>query len=643
MSQAADLYTILRFYANRAKTPSFTVESFIGFLDKYAKRYAAERPDLAAWSEDTARKVHAGLPALAETGRCSMATNEKGLIVTVSQYFVDLVQQAYRNVEEMPELPFPDEAFLKVIVPTAQLRNLSLEADLALYMAAPQGSPLPILKLGFSDSAGAILLLSGMVPKKILELALLKARHYLRTHNNKEYVLHKLAPAFQGKETMLKETVNQLLVRPFDSLTELEKAGDFSFPFWAYFSSLVKGDIRKKNDQLPEDIAVLQAVLLIEFFNNYYKGKAQKEREAETALRNLDLQLDKPPFHYSMDDIVRMTDTKGVPLLGQFNEEALEEFIKTKTTKTAGIDQLPELLITHGLNGERWFVKKPKLLPLCVKLLGEARPRVKTAITQRWFKLMSDYRSDPAMEDDESFERELRELTANFSPVLSALLQEKILFLVHEELDGTDAGIPEAGRLFYKGALAPMSELYLLSRRDLLTDVKMLLPFWYTIPFFSGLIAFFKRLGRKKPQDRGTKQESKEIRRSDPVGREEEDSPKTQTVDRKAELKKAARSIERKLVPSGYTLDAYLEELEERWNRLINAQAKANLAEDVNSLIRDYLRKTARTLRAATFTAERIEDLAKTLSESPNLVKIQARDSLRLYIQLYMVKLVLKS
>ena len=77
--------------------------------------------------------------------------------------------------------------------------------------------------------------------------------------------------------------------------------------------------------------------------------------------------------------------------------------------------------------------------------------------------------------------------------------------------------------------------------------------------------------------------------------------------------------------------------------RLINAQAKANLAEDVNSLIRDYLRKTARTLRAATFTAERIEDLAKTLSESPNLVKIQARDSLRLYIQLYMVKLVLKS
>lgn len=643
MSQAADLYTILRFYANRAKSPSFTAESFIAFLDKYAKRYAAERPDLAIWADDTARKVHNGLPTIAESGRCSLSTNEKGLIVTISQYFVDLVQQAYRSVEEMPELPYPDEAGLKVVIPPAQLRNVNMEVDFSMYMTAPQGAPLPILKLVFPDGAGSILILSGMIPKKILELALLKARHYLRSHNNKEYVLHKLAPAFQGKESMLKEAVNQLLVRPFDSMTELEKAGDFSFPFWAYFSSLVKGDIRKKNDLLPEDTAVMQAVLLIEFFNNYYKGKVQKERESETALRNLDLQLEKAPFYYSIDDIVKFTDTKGIPLLGQYTEQALEEFIKTKTTKTGGLDQLPELLITHGLGGERWYVKKAKLLPLCVKLLGEARPRVKTAITQRWFKLMGDYRTDPAMDDDDAFDRELAELTDNFAPVLSALLQEKILYLVHEELEGTEAGIPEAGRLFYKGALAPMSELYLLSRKDLLVDVRMLLPFWYTIPVISGIIAFFKRLGRKKPKTKQERNSRSEARRAEPAEREDDGEQKPQTVDRKTELKKAAKAVEKKLLPSGYTIDAYLDELEERWNRIINEQAKANLTEDVNSLIRDYLRKTARSLRASTFTAERIEDLAKTLSESPNLIRIQAKDSLRLYIQLYMVKLVLKS
>jgi hypothetical protein len=38
-----------------------------------------------------------------------------------------------------------------------------------------------------------------MIPKKILELAFIKARHYLRTHNNKEYVLHKLAPPSRAR------------------------------------------------------------------------------------------------------------------------------------------------------------------------------------------------------------------------------------------------------------------------------------------------------------------------------------------------------------------------------------------------------------------------------------------------------------
>lgn len=643
MSQPADLYTILRFYANRTRTPSFTAESFIAFLEKYAKRYMDERADLAHWATDTPRKVHNDLPTLSEAGKCALATGERGLTITVNQYFVDLVQQAYKGIEDMPELPFPDEANLKTVLPAAAVRTMNMDVDLEGYLASPQGAQLPIIKLSFPEASTPILLLASMIPRKILEISMLKARHYLRSHNNKEYVMHKLAPAFQGKESMLKDALNQLLVRPFDSLVELEKAGDFSFPFWAYFSNLVKGDIKKKNDKLPEDTAVMQAVQVVDFFNNYYKGKVQKERESENALRNLDLQLDKPPYHYSIEDIMKFTDTKGVPLLGQFAKDSLENYIKTKTTDTHGLEQLPELLIVRGLGGERWYVKKSKMLPLCVKLLGEARPRIKNAITQRWFKLMSDYRTDPSMDDDEEFEKELSELTDNFSPVLSAVLHDKTLALVHEELESAEAGIPEAGRLFYKGAIAPMSELYLLTRKDLLIDVKMLLPFWYSMPIISQLIAFFKGMGKTKRK----KVKRDAISQRPQAGEEDSGEAKSGSQGtaqaRKAELKKAAKAIEKKLVPTDYSLDEYLLELEERWNRIISPQLKENLTEDVNSLIRDYLRRSARNLRAATFTPDRISELARSLSESPNLLKIPARDSLRLYIQLYMVKLVLKS
>ena len=643
MSSVADLYTILRFYANKTQSPIFLVDDFSTFLEKYAKRHAAERPDMAIWVENTAVKVQDGLTGLSENGKCTLSNSERGQTVSVGFYFVDLVQHAYKAIEEMSELPFPEESSLKTVIPADQIRNLNLDLDFGAYLATPQDTPLPIIKLIFPEGAGTILLVSSMIPRKILEIAMLKARHHLRSHNNKEYLTHKLLPTFQGKESMLKDAINQLLVRPFDSMGELEKAGDFSYTFWAYLASLIKNDLRKKGDKLPEEVAVMQAMQLIEFFNNFYKGKIQRERETETAIKNLDLYFDKPPYYFTMDDIVLFTDTKGVPLLGQYSKEALEEFIRSNSAKSGSQDLLPNLLIIRGLNGERWYVKKTKLLVLCIKLLGEARPRIKNALTQRWFKLMSDFRSDAPMEDDEAFERELFELTESSAPVLSAILNDKTLFLVHEEMEGTETGVPEASRLFYKGAFAPLSDLYLLSRKDLLIDVRMLLPFWYSTPILSRLIAFFRGFGKKKRRKARSSnavpsRDTQALIREEPV-----EAPKVKGPDRKTELKKAARFIEKKLIPAGFTLDGYLSDLEERWNRIIAPQAKADLTEDVNSLIRDYLRKTARTLRAATFTSERIEELARTLSESPNLLSLPSRDSLRLYIQLYMIKLILKS
>lgn len=645
MSQTADLYGVLRSYAVRSRSPSFTVDGFATFLEKYSKRYASERPEYAYWSENTERRVSDAVRVLVDEGKCALTTDERGLVITVPQFYVDLLQHYYKSFEESPELPFPDEDTLKTVIPRELLRSLSVEIDLQGYLVSPQTTPLPILKLVLPEGGGTVLAVASMIPKRLLELALLKARHYLRSHNNKEYVLHKLAPAFQGKETMLKEAVNLLLVRPFDSMNALEKAGDFSFPFWAYLASLVKGDVRKKNDKLPEDIAVFQAMLIIEFFNNHYKGRAQKELQVETALHNLEITLDKVPWYFSMDDIIRFKDTKGLPLLGQYSQKDLEEFIKEKTSSESR-QVLPELLIVHGASGERWFVSKARLLPLAIKLLGDYRPRIKNTITQRWYKLQSDFRSDSAMEDDEAFEGELRELTATLAPVLSAVLSEKILYLVHEEMDGSENGVPQAGRLFYKDQLVPMSQLYMLSRKDLLTDVRMLLPFWHTVPIISAIVAFFHRLSKPKPkkQKRPAPAETAKLFDRDPtIERQAVSATAARKADPKAQLKEAARDIQHRLIPDGYTTDAYMRELEEKWNRNLNSQAKRNLTEDVNSLIRDYLRKTARTLRAATFTAERLSALAATLSDTEALMPLPNREALRLYIQLYMIKLVLKS
>jgi hypothetical protein len=652
---AADLHSILRMYANKLRAPTFPIEGFIGYLEKFAKHYALERPEFAHWATETSRKVWDVLPALADEGKCPLATDERGTHVTVSQYYVDLLHQIYRSLEDTPELPFPDEASLKLSLPPDQYRTITLDLDFNAFMGRPDEPGPPIVKVVLPESAGSLLLVPAMVPRKLLELCMVKIRHYLRAHNNKDYTMHKLAPAFQGRESVLKDALNQLLTRPFDSLNELEKGGDSSYTFWAYFTSLAKNDIRKKNDKLPEDIAALQSALVVEVFNNFYKNRAQKEREAETALRNLENQLDKPPYYYSLDEIVRFTDSRGVPLLGQFSREQLDVYMKVATT---GGDQLamPELLVLHGLKGERWFVRKTRLLPLCLKLLGEARLKVKTAITQRWYKLMADFRSEDAIENEPAFNELLLDLTDSLAPVLAAVLQEKSLFLVHEEIDGSKEGLPESSRLFHQGKLAPMSELYMLSRKDLVTDARMLLPFWQTVPFFSALLAFFNRLGQPKPAKRRTSSLQPAAKASGQakgngqggnnavkIAREDGAPPEKSAGKRRDELKRAARKVERSLVPEGRSLEACLVEQEDRWNRTLNPQAKANLTEDVNALIRDFVRKTARTIKAASFNEDRVAALAETLSDAPALEKIANREALRRYIQLYIIRLVLKS
>jgi hypothetical protein len=40
-----------------------------------------------------------------------------------------------------------------------------------------------------------------------------------------------------------------------------------------------------------------------------------------------------------------------------------------------------------------------------------------------------------------------------------------------------------------------MGTLLMINRKDLLTDTRILLPFWYSIPALTLIISFFKRLG----------------------------------------------------------------------------------------------------------------------------------------------------
>ncbi|MDR1100058.1 MAG: hypothetical protein LBL28_06210, partial [Treponema sp.] len=608
MAQPTDLYPILRAYANKNNSPYINIEEFIAFLETYSNRKAPEQPEWIRWTGETGVKFWSELASLVESERCVLMADTSEGRIYMPYYYLELLKEAYRSIDDTADLPFPSEESLRITIPEQQVKILKLETDLAPFFEPPgspaslpdQGpsenkgasensaSPPSIIKLIFPDGFSSALLLSPMIPRRLMEAALLKVRHYLRTHNNREFTFHKLSPQLPGKEKYLRETLDQILFRPIDCLSAMESFSDFAWLFWAYFCALVKNDIKKKKETLAEDLAAIQAVFVIEICNGFYKARAIKQRERETAFRSLELRMEKPPYYYTLEEIQKFTNDKGVSLIGLYTQEELEAYIKKRMTENTE-DGLPEWLLIQRKKSGHGYIKKDKLLPLCTKLLAETRPLVEKEITERWVKLIRSFKSEAAMEKDVNFDRLLASYTAVLNPLLMVLLEDEKLLFVYEELEHTQKVIPVSFRIFKGGKLIPMNVLYALRRKILLADAKIKLPFWYSIPILAALIAFFKNLGKKQTDET--------------LILEDEIEAGEKTA---GDIQNIARSMADQLVPLGQTLDEYLTDLESRWSRLLNKQARQNLIEDVNALIRDKLRQTIRVHKKKPISRENL-------------------------------------
>ena len=101
--------------------------------------------------------------------------------------------------------------------------------------------------------------------------------------------------------------------------------------------------------------------------------------------------------------------------------------------------------------------------------------------------------------------------------------------------------------------------------------------------------------------------------------------------------RKSVQLLISQYVPKGKSLDIMLEDLAEKWNPLFDTQQKRDLVEDVNALVRDYIRPIKRTFLVKPPDTNRIHALAEQLSASKSLSKIKKKEALARYIELYMV------
>ncbi len=635
MATSVNLSSILRNFATKQESPFVYIRDFCDYIKKYAAKNLEQQPNLVQYIEISESSLTKELEELASKHEVYLTTQGGKPVVIVITYYSVLYANRFKDIISNITVPFPCVTDLPKQLPVEAIEKADA-SEIIPKLQQEQDVKSPVLYCMMMPRDIPAILFPACVPVQFLtRAAMAKIRHMLKKDEYHDYFQKKLRNANPTKEIGSQTFYTRFLQHPDNADQTFDFNGD-AFYFWSQLCYFIRIDFEKIKDRTIEDINVLQALSICEIWMMSLKEKANAQQVREDALRELEAALARPPFFYSMDSILKIRDSKGALLYGQYNEDDLKDFLQKLTTESEN-NELPKILVFKVETGARYFIYKQRVFQLVVRLANEAHDTIEKDLTDKWFNSLSEYSKLPEMKDKKAFETVLKDEVRTLSPVLWSLLNANFLTMLNYENDHSENA--NSFHIFSNGKLLPYSELLMLSNSSILSTAKIMLPFWHTIPILSWIMSI---INSKKNEKKTRKKAIKEFSADDIP----DDTPKQSPgryVNKKEAVIEAARNVADELVPSGSTIDRELDSYLKLWNKMITKEAHASLTEDVNSLIRDYTRKVMRTISASTFTVDRVRTLAETLVKTPNMQKIKENDALTMYVELYILRLLSNS
>ena len=672
MSTAQDVLKILQSYVKKSRAASVSFPDLLSFTRRYLDHFAQNAPDLKDLDENTDNLLAARLIDLEKQGKCKLQYDNGSISgVLFPDYYVMVVQSAYRRIDERPELPFPTEESLKIEPPGDTVHPVDVKIDFISWLSREETESADLLRLMYPEGIRTMIVTSDLLPKTLADLSLHKIRNYLRSEKNASYMRTKLGAIFRNRDLALKEMLDKIMTNPNEVLKTILTPSEFTFHFWTTLSSIIIKDNSQKKDKLQEEHDYCQAAYLLGYYSVYYKGIVQKQRDVEAALKTLDYTLKKEPYVFTASDIYNFTDNKGVLLTKKYNTQDVNAYLAAKL-KPPDEHTLPELLRFKTAEGKEYYIRKEFLLKYLLEGLRQISEEFKDHYVEFWSESLKQDQKLKPMTDDDGFYAEVAERFRTEEPILAALLNYNVLYLTAREQRPSGPAADDLGQVLdtRKQKIRPIHEILELERKTLYNDARLLLPFWQAIPLLNAFVRFFKRafLGVPKKKKRRTPLKTKKRAKQEADGSEEESasndafrdtaaiqfgsspaaasagtSPASTTSSdtRKAraiEFRNAIHALQEQYVGENGDVNRTLEELAERWNPLLDPVAKNNLVEDVNSLVRDFLRRMKVGFRLIPPDRARIRNLAEKLAQNDAFDQIRRKDPLKEYLELYMLK-----
>ncbi|MCR4742573.1 MAG: hypothetical protein K5866_06870 [Treponema sp.] len=632
MSIPTNLSSIIRLYAEKNNSPFIDFREFCIYIKKYAEHNVEEAGELVKYLGDASGIVSAELQGLSEKHLVALITqNNKKIIVSITYYSAKYANQ-YKEILNNDKTPYPLVSDLPKQFPLNSIEKKIAE-DYIPSIINNQNTKSPNLYiLEFSKEVPSMLLPACVSVKQLVESAQIKIRKVLKKEDYHDYILKKLRTTNSTKEISIQNFFQHFVDQPAVKFYEFEQGDDYYL--WNQTLYYILQDLQKITDKTTEDVNIIQAARISEIYCVYLKSKFQEDQKRLDALHELESALGKAPYFFSMNQILKFQNQSGQLLYGNYGDEDLKNFFQVMTSEASSND-LPKLLVFKVDSGTKYYVYKNKVLNVVVRLCNEAHISVEKVIEEKWYSSLIDFEKLPEMNNELAFERLLKNIVEDESPILHALLNANFMTFMAMANDSDDS--IQGLQIFENGKLLPYSKLLMLSYSKIYSDVKAKLPLIYTLPIISWIYALF---GNKKNK----KQKAKNKIQNEVIEEELNKTEKPEKAKNKGEmLANRAIQIAKEMIPEGSTLDRELDYLVKQWNTMISKDAYVNLTEDVNALIRDYTRRVVRTLTETSFTRERIENLATTLVRTPNMQKIKNNKALYEYVVLYMLRLVSNS
>ncbi len=658
---ASGVMYFLQAYSRKFQTASVEYPAFIQFVKKSIQSQPRETNITSLVSHDLDSDVASQLEYLHQTRKCIVETQANRISsITFPGFFYDIIRDRFAKIEQDIQVPFPTEENLKLTIPIQFVTVINVRTDfiLALSQAQSESGEARIMRLLIPENIQPIVVTSEMLPKKLLELSVYKMRFYMEDPKNATYMEHKLVSVIKQKDLALREMISHLLTKTQNVIQSFFDPNEFSFAFWAHFANLIIQEYRKKDNKLPKENDFCQAAHLIGLYNVYFKGAQQREKERQIALKIIDKSLRNPPYVFSITDIYRFKDKNSFPIIRKITKNEINEYLK-KLLQPERSDELPEVMQLKTIDRSEFYIHKLSILPFCVKLVFEASVELKKWYLNRWIYFLKHYRKMKSMTDDIEFQKDVEQQIEARYPVLVSLLNYELLYMSRRSSTGNAEIRGDVERLFTKkkDSLAPITSILALYRKELYLEAKSHLPFLETIPIVGRIVILLKRLfWGTRPNERELHYQAKpDVRESakilDESGAHERmsgtdveeahvhsDSASFQSRESQEVYTQAINRLENRLVRDQGSIDAKLGELAEKWNPLFDAVGKAHLLDDVNSIIRDYLKNLRASFRVKPPDEQRIKVLAETLAQNKSFDKIKKKQFFVPYIEIYMVK-----